>query len=294
MFSTYEWSRFFGRPFHLFIFRRQMITLRFASTGPGRNIVIGADTYYGAQIERSAIKQTVERAKDKITIKMPFLLDAAGALARGEALPITQPLGHWWRPHIPSDQIHVTCLAGHHGDPDPPEVEWLGWAVQPEFSDVELSLGCDPNPPHGEGRNQGPKWQKACWKTVHSTGIRGCNLDPAVSSVAATLGDVDGLTLTAPEFSAAPFPLAGGTLYWTRSDGLEEERPILSHSGTTIKILWGGAELEEGLNVVAEANCPGTFAACGARRPDPELHYGGALFKPVKDPTVGGSMSWQL
>ena len=150
MFSTYELSRFLGRPYHLFIFRRQNVVLRFASTGPGRSITIGADTYVGAQIERSAIEQTVERAKDKIKIKVPHLLDAAGALARGEDLPITQPLGWWWRPYIPSDPIHVTCLAGHHGDTDPPIVEWMGWAVQPEYTDLELVLTCDPNHPAGE------------------------------------------------------------------------------------------------------------------------------------------------
>jgi hypothetical protein len=291
MFDTFEFSRFAGRPFHLFIFRRQMVSVRLASTGPGHDILIGEHTYVGAQIERSAIQQTVERAKDKIKIKFPHLLDVAGAVARGETLPVTQGLGGWWRPYIPSDDIHVTCMAAHHGQIEPPKIEWMGWAVQPEFSDLELVLTCDPNSPAAESRNQGAKWQKGgCYKAVYSTGIRGCNLDPVPLTVVGALTDVDGLTLTAAEFAGSVFPLTGGTLYWTRTDGIEEERPIMAHSGTSVQILWGGAELAPGLSVSARPNCPGTWAACEER--DNTINAGIAMFKPVKDPTSGVSMSW--
>lgn len=361
--------RFGARPVHLFIFRRQSLTLRFASTGPGRDFEAGGQVYLGAQIERDAIKQTAERAKDKLKIRMAHLLDPAAP-----ELPITQALGAWWRPHIPSDPIHVTCLATEHGATEPPRVEWSGWAIQPAYTDTQLEITCDPNSPHGEAVNQGAKWQRACFKTVYSTGPRGCNLpadgyrvpatltgvagedltaaefadplrtfvgghvewpdplDPEVTlrraivahsgttiTVADDAGDlaaddevvaftkgfwvhgevaedgVAGLTLTVPEFIGTEFTLLGGTLYWTRSDGLREERPIMAHDNATgaVTLLWGGAELADGLPVSALPNCPGTWAACAARRPDPELHYGGAIYKPVRDPIIQGvSMSW--
>ncbi|HIY72248.1 MAG TPA: DUF2163 domain-containing protein, partial [Candidatus Luteimonas excrementigallinarum] len=163
--------RFGARPLHLFIFRRQHVTVRFASTGPGRDFVSGGHTYLGAQIERDAIKQTAERAKDRLKIRMAHLLDPAAP-----EYPITQALGGWWRPYIPSDPIHVTCLATEHGAVTPPRVEWSGWAIQPAYTDTELELTCDPNSPHGDAVNQGAKWQRACFKTVYSTGPRGCNL----------------------------------------------------------------------------------------------------------------------
>lgn len=283
--------RFGARPVHLFIFRRQSLTLRFASTGPGRDFEAGGHTYLGAQIERDAIKQTAERAKDKLKIRMAHLLDPAAP-----ELPITQALGGWWRPHIPSDPIHVTCLATEHGATAPPRVEWSGWAIQPAYTDTELELTCDPNSPHGDAVNQGAKWQRACFKTVYSKGPRGCNLDEEDFKIEGVLeADAEGLTLAAPEFIGTEFTLLGGTFYWERPDGLREERPIMAHNNDTgqIQILWGGEGLVEGAQVVAVPNCPGTWAACAARRPDPELHYGGAIYKPVKDPILDGvSMSW--
>lgn len=285
-FDDYELSRWLGKPLHLFQVIRQGTTLRFANAD--RDVVVGGFTYVAANISRSEIRQTVERAKDRLKLTMAYLLNP---VPPAEGFPSTQVAGDWWRPFIPSDPIKVVCLATHHGDTDPPIIEWMGWAAQPEFSDTELVLTLDPNPPGGENRNQGAKWQKGgCYKTVYSTGIRGCNLDPVPLTVAGALTDVDGLTLTAAEFTDSVFPLTGGTLYWTRTDGIQEERPIMAHSGTTVQILWGGAELAPGMAVSALPNCPGSWAACEAR--GNTINAGIAMFKPVKDPTSGVSMSW--
>lgn len=279
--------RFGARPVHLFIFRRQSLTLRFASTGPGRDFAAGGHTYLGAQIERDAIKQTAERAKDKLKIRMAHLLDPAAP-----ELPITQALGAWWRPHIPADPIQVMCLDHQAGSSDPPKVVWMGWAVQPAFSDTELELTCDPNPPAGAMGNQGAKWQRACWKTPYSTGLRGCNLDPLDYEFEAELESVDGLTLQAPEFATSEFSLVGGAITWIRPVGgleIEEERPIMSHNGDKITILYPGAGLAESLTVTAIPTCPGTWADCEAR--GNTINYGGAIYKPVGNPD-GESMSW--
>lgn len=361
-FNPADWM---ASPVHLFIFRRQGTVLRYASGT--RDVVVGDHTYLAATIERDPIRQTSERAKDTLKIRAAYLLDPEA----GE-YPSTQALGDFWRPYIPSDPVHVTCLATTHGAIDPPRVEWMGWATQPVFSDSQLELNCDPNPPHGDAANQGPKWQRACFKTVYSTGPRGCNLPPDGYEVPATLsavdgvdltadafgnpkrsfvggrvewvdavdpevihsrdilghvgttitvaddaGDlapesevvaytrgfwergevaaVDGLTLTVPEFAGTEFTLLGGALHWVRADGIREERPIMAHDQATgaVAILWGGEDLEVGTDVAVLPNCPGTWAACAARRPDPQLHYGGAIYKPVRDPiTQGVSMSW--
>jgi hypothetical protein len=69
----------------------------------------------------------------------------------------------------------------------------------------------------------------------------------------------------------------------------------MAHDNATgaIQILWGGEDLAVALAAIAVPNCPGTWAACAARRPDPENHYGGSVYKPVRDPIVDGvSMSW--
>ena len=135
MFDAFETSRFLGRPVRLFVFTRQALVWRFASAD--RDIVIGADTYLAAQIERDEIKQTAERAKDKLGIRFAYLRDPD---APAEIIPSTQTLGDNWHPYPPSDTVSVRCLATHYGDTDPPAVEWIGVVTQPKFSDVELEL----------------------------------------------------------------------------------------------------------------------------------------------------------
>jgi len=364
MFETFELSRFLGRPVRLFVFLRQGLVWRFC-TAP-QDLTIGGVTYLAAQIDRSEIRQTIERAKDKINITMAYLRDPAAP-----AYPSTQSLGDNWHPYTPSDTIRVVCLATHIGDTDPPVVEWMGIVSQPEFTDVELTLTCEPGTAIALALQQGPKWQKGCWKTVYSTGLRGCGLIPggipvpttvssvsgsdvivseftdpgralvggtarwttpeefagegpvphkanitAVAGTTITLDDVTGLatdvaitlysvgiqtetTLTAvaglqvtsADFADSPLTLAGGWMQWTRTDGMIERRTINAHDGDTITLLYGAADLSVGLDVIAVPGCEQTWAACVERFQDPENHYGGAIYKPVKSPQED-SMSW--
>src|SRR5690606_22891137 len=156
--------------------------------------------------------------------------------------------------------------------------------------DAELELTCSPNSGRADAANQGPKAQRACFKTVYSTGIRGCNLVEDDFKIAGTLTAVDALMLTAAEWIGTPFTMQGGTFYWTRAAGIVEERPIVAHDQATgtIQILWNGEGLAEDVEAIAVPNCPGTWAACAARRPDPENHYGGSVYKPVRDPILEG------
>jgi hypothetical protein len=284
MSDTFELSRFLGRPVRLFRFERQGLVWRFCNAP--KNLTIGGFTYIAAQIDRSEIRQTVERAKDKITVTFPYLRDPGAS-----EFPTTQAFGDNWFPYPPSDGVRVICMTTHIGDTNPPKVEWTGIVTQPQFTDVELTLTCEPGTATARTVNQGPKWQKGCWKTVYSTGPRGCGLDPDAFAVTAAIDSVDGLTLTADAFGTAPLPLAGGWIEWTRSDGLVERRSIRSHSGTSIVVWYGATDFAGGLSVVARPSCEQTWDACAARFADPENHYGGAIYKNIK-PATGESMSW--
>lgn len=285
MFDAFETGRFLGRPVRLFVFTRQALVWRFASAD--RDIVIGADTYLAAQIERDEIKQTAERAKDKLGIRFAYLRDPD---APAEIIPSTQTLGDNWHPYPPSDTVSVRCLATHYGDTDPPAVEWIGVVTQPKFSDVELELTCEPDNGLARARNQGPKWQRGCWKTVYSEGLRGCNLDPDAFKVDAVLSAASGLTIAADEFASAPLPLDSGYVTWEREDGLIERRSITRHVGNTLTLHYGATDLAVGVAVTARPGCPRTWAACAAR--GNTLNYGGSVYKPVKNPMDGVSMSW--
>lgn len=280
-FEAFETSRFGGRPVRLFVFQRQGLIWRYCAAD--RDLVIDGQTYLAAAIDRSEIQQTAERAKDDITITLPYLRDPGAAL-----LPATQALGNNWHPYIPGDRVSVTCLAAHIGDTGAPAVEWSGIVTQPRFTDTELKLICEPGPAIAKARNQGPKWQRGCWKTVYSTGLRGCNLALDAFDVADTLSAVAGLSVTAAAFATAPLALDGGWLEWT-SGGLVERRSIMAHSGDTVTLLYGAAALAAGLAVTARPGCPRTWAACEAR--GNTINYGGSVYKPVKDPTQA-PMSW--
>lgn len=278
-------SRFGNREVRLFRFELGGLIWLFAQAD--RNVMAGSSYWIGAGIERDEIKQNSERAQDKLKIRMDYLRDPNAPVA---LLRPTQVLGDVWHPYVPSATVRVSCFtlttAGEllH--------DWSGEVRQPKFTDTELELTCVPGNARAEARNQGLKFQRSCTKTPYSTGIRGCNLNPDDFRIDAVLSGASGLTLTAAAFADAPLSLLQGWLTWTRSNGIVERRTIVEHSGSSVRLLYGGAELASGLAVSVLPNCPGTFAACAARREDPELHYGGAIYEPVENPYEGGSMSW--
>lgn len=230
MSESMELSRFQGKPYRLFLFQCQGLTLGRFCTAASDQTPADGHTYLAAQIERSEIKQTVERAKDKITIRFAYLRDP-----NAPEFPVTQSLGDFWHPYAPSDEIRVICMASHIGSPDAPQVEWMGIVTQPKFTDTELTLTCEPGPATPRARNQGPKWQRSCWKTPYSTGPRGCNMLPAGIPVTATLTGVSGNDITAAEFVDQDRPFVGGRVEWV--DGVTPRTAnITAHSGTTLTL----------------------------------------------------------
>ena len=280
-------SRFSRRDVHLFLFRRQGQTWRYSTSD--RNRAFGGFTYLGAgsQIERDAIRETSESAKDRLKIRLAHVLDPAAA-----ELPVTQSLGGLWRPYIPSDPISVVCMTAQIGSATPPRVEWMGEVSGAAYSDVEVELSCEQGNGYERARNQGAKWGRGCWKTPYSTGPRGCNLDPEEFRVSGVATTVDGLVVTSPAFAASTFSLRSGAVSWVGPAGVVEERVIVAHDGDTVKLLYSGAGLAPGVALSALPSCEQNWTACSLRRPDPELHYGGAIYKPAKSPMNGESMSW--
>lgn len=291
-FDTLERARFGGRPVRLFRFQIQGAVWWFAQATSDVT-TLGGIVWTAAQIDRDPVRQTSERAKDSLKIRMPYLRDPNAPLID---LPATQAIGDLWHPYIPSSRVQVMCFSHHHGSADAPVLDWSGEVAQPEYTDVQLELTCTPGIAITEAKNQGPLWQRACWKVTYSVGLRGCNLDPADFLIPATLDTVTGLTLTAAAFATAPFSLMQGQLQWTRtliahngSIDIIESRTIISHAGATVQIAYGGLELAPALEVNGLPDCPRTWAACVER--NNTINFGGAIYKPVENPE-GQSMSW--
>lgn len=294
MFDVLQKSRFGGKPARLYRFELQGAVWWFAQADRDLDPPGGA-TYREAKIDRDEIKQTNEPAKDKLKIRFAYLRDPNASLAD---IPSTQDFGDLWHPYVPSDQVKVMCLEWHVGSAEAPKVMWTGFVAQPQFTDVELELTCVPSIAIGEAKNQGPKNQRACWKVPYSTGLDGCNLDPADFEVPGAIAGVAGFTVTVPAFASAPFSLLQGEFRWPRTitahNGtieILERRTITAHDGADVKLLYGGLGLAAAV-VGALPTCPGTWDACAARRDDPQNHYGGDFYKPVKNPYDGEAMSW--
>ncbi|KRG65801.1 hypothetical protein ABB27_14615 [Stenotrophomonas terrae] len=276
-------ERFGRKPIHLFVFTRQHLTWRYCTADC--DLDIGGNIYLSAQIERGEIKQTVERAKDKLTITFSYLLDPAAL-----EYPTTQLLGDNWFPNIPDDSVSVICMAYDAASGDPPMVEWMGIAIQPKFTNATIEMICEPTNGLSRARGQGMKWQRTCPKTPYSKGLRGCNLSREAFMVGGVVTSVTTAGITVAEFAGAPFSLGGGFVTWMRGDGLVQRRSITGHAGATVALLFGAADVPVGAVISAWPTCPRTWAACLARANT--LNYGGSIYKPVKNPLDGVSMSW--
>lgn len=293
-FDLLQLSRFGGRPVRLYRFQLQDAIWWLAQAASDIETPGGA-SWRAATIGRSDIKQTPEAGKDPLKIRMAYLRDPFADPTR---IPVTQSLGDLWHPYIPSDRVKVTCFDWMYGDTDPPRMTWSGEVADPVFTDVQLELTCEPWDSIGEARGQSPRSQRACPKVPYSTGKFGCHLVRDEFYVPGTVTAVDGLTLTVPEFAAAPLSLLQGEFSWSRTVtahngeiAITERRTIMAHDGASVRLLYGGLGLDAvDLACTGLPGCEGTYEACGAR--NNTINHGGAPHKPIKNPYDGQSLTW--
>ncbi|MFC6349817.1 DUF2163 domain-containing protein [Stenotrophomonas sp. CW117] len=280
MFDLRELSRFFNQPVHLFRFAMGPLSWHFTTSDVA--IVLGDEEYLPCGISRSAIRETVERAKNNITITMPYALDPAAP-----EKPVTQSFGDIWRPYPPSQRVMVTCMALHRGDTDV-QVEWMGNVLQPEFTDTSLKLTCAPTIARHRAKGGGRRVQRACELTVYGQGLGQCNLLKEAFAVPVTVTAVSGLLVTAPGLSASTLSLEGGFVEWTLPSGLVESRTVMAHSGDVIELDYGAFALAPGLELIAYPGCPHTWAACEERGNTD--NYGGFIYLTSKNPWSGNPL----
>jgi len=250
MFEFFELSRFLARKVALYRFERDGLVLRFNSSD--RDLTIAGHLYLAARgISHSAVRDTsTSDKKAQLTVTAPYLLDALA-----DELPVTQPLGNWWRPYPPSQRVLVTVMTTHLGDPDEQvNIEWMGRVVGPSFGRTEMRLTCDPSYRSGRMSGSIPRMQRGCGVALYSRGLGMCNLNPEPLPVAAVLDAVEGPAISAAVFQAPPRPFtggAGGAVAWTDVDNVLQARPIVAHNGVTLTLGGEPHELSAGAAVTA-------------------------------------------
>jgi hypothetical protein len=267
-FDARETSLDQGEPITWFVFMRGSVSWRYCSAD--RDMVIGGNTYTAAPISRSAITTGSERRKLNITITLPKDL----------------PVAANWRPYASCETIALTVGSIHYGD-TVGVVEWVGRVTAPQFNGGTLTLTAEPTRSAALRPGLKRAWQRGCPLALYSQGRGQCNVNKAARALPATLTVVTGLTLTATAFGTLPSGrLAGGFIEWNRaSDGLLEVRSISSHSGSSIDIDFGAADLAAALAVTAYPGCNQTWADCTYYSNTD--NYGGDLFLPEQNPYAG-------
>jgi hypothetical protein len=103
---------------------------------------------------------------------------------------------------------------------------------------------------------------------------------------------INGLQVTVPAAAGAPFPLLGGDVQWTRTNGVVERRSIVNvdSSGTVLTLHYAGPDLAVGTVLHARPGCDNSWDAWASR--GRSLDYGGSVYMPVASPYDGQSMSW--
>ncbi|MEI7036429.1 phage BR0599 family protein [Fulvimonas yonginensis] len=252
-----------GQPLKLFRFTRA--NLSWFYTNADRAITYNGDTYLPTAISHDKIKDGGDSQQRTIKISLPKDLEVAAN----------------WRPYPPADPIMVTIWTQHVGEVDY-LVDWIGRLTSPQFDDTKLILSSEPSQTRNKRGGRSRIWQRPCDLVLFSQGNGLCNVDRAAHALPATLTAVDGLSLTAAEFANVPNGrLAGGWIEWPRSDGLIERRSINSHSGTTIVVTYGAADLAPNLAVTAYPGCSGSWADCAYFNNTP--NFGGELWIPGRD-----------
>ncbi|WP_039731437.1 phage BR0599 family protein [Pseudoxanthomonas sp. GW2] len=279
MFKLRELSRFLGRPVQLVRF--DLGPLSWGYTAGDTPVELDGLTYVPSGISVSAVRETTEVAKNRVTITLPIALDP-----NAPNPPPTQAFAGIWRPYPPARKVIATVMSMHRGDADAEVVvNWRGRVAQPEFTDTLLTLTCNNTRARHRGAGGGHRCQRACDLVVYGQGPGECNLDKDLFAIPFTLTAASGLTITAPEFGTSSLPMDGGWVEWMRPDGLIEERTIMAHSGDTLTLEYGAADLAEGLEGTAWPGCAHNWEACAAR--DNTDNYGGVFHLPTKNPWSG-------
>lgn len=267
-FSLRELSLFAGEPIGLFRFARGNLVRRYA-TGD-TDVELGGELFVApGGVSRSAIQDSSQRAKNRLTITLPIDLDIVS----------------WWAPYPSAQRVLVTCLSMHAGDTDF-AVEWTGRVVSPKFYDTKFELVCEPSRSVTKSRGSNLRWQRGCPLPLYSQGIGMCNVDPEEHKVVGELISLTGLALKAAEIAALPVArLTGGFIRWVRPDGELDYRTIMAHLGDTIFLDYGSDAMPVGTEVEFFPGCKHTWEDCGYF--ENQDNYGGVLTIPVKSPHDG-------
>lgn len=257
-----------GAPIFYYDFIRGTTHWRYNTSPTTR--AFGGYPYYSANITHGNIQQGSDRALDMLPVTMPSDTDVVDN----------------WRPFAPNDPVGLTIYELHDGETTP-IVRWIGKIIEPEFQPGEVTFACEPSSTTGERSGLSQAWQPGCPHVLYKQGHGLCNADRASKEIEATLTDVTGATVTAPEFGvySVGSKLRGGFIEWVTPGGWTERRTVIAQAGNVLTLFYP-ADLTNGMDVIGVPGCRHDWADCNDFH-DNAPNYGGDPFGPRRSPFDG-------
>lgn len=240
-FDTVDAADLGGQPLYLLDFYRQ--TKHWRYTTADRPMTNQSQVFNPAAITVPSFKQSQELKQQTLTITAPRDIDVVSQ----------------YRTTPPADAVNLTIWAMHYVDNEP-VVVWLGRVVSPKWVNSTVQIACEPISTAMRSTGLRLRWCRNCPYALYGVG---CNVDFNAHRVPAKLTAVNGFTLTADAFASLPNGrFAGGYVEWLDADGIVDRRSIDAHTGTSITVAFGSADLAPGLAVSAYPGCNHTMNDC--------------------------------
>lgn len=229
-----------SEPYELYLF--QTTGLNFALTNSPDPITHLAQVYAPTTITRTECEISNEVVSGQIKIYIPN----------------DHPLAELLIPYLPTAPIAVTIFGAHFGDAEV-VVLFTGEVASARFTD-ECELTCNSAQYLLQRKIPQQLYQAPC---SHIFGDAGCGADLGLHTYSGTISAIDstGTILTIPAFASIPDPLTGGYLKHGN-----DYRMIVSHSGSTVKLISAITGLGVSAAISGVAGCNLDFSAC--------QHYG--------------------
>lgn len=256
-----------ARPVQLYEFSRGAQRWRY--TNAGLDVVQDSQVFHRTFIKDDGIRQTGEASADALNIDVAIDLELLGLYAV----------------YPPSTPIELTIWDKDLGDPAA-LVKWVGLV-----SDVTLKrragtarLVCRPLSSEQDNTGLRLVWGRQCPYALYDAS---CRAEKERFRTTAVLTSASGISITAGPFGAHPDGwFTGGFVEWEAVSGAVEQRGVDHHVGTTLTLLGGSLELENGLQVRAYPGCSRTVSVCDSKFGNVE-NYGGVPALPGRSPFDG-------
>jgi hypothetical protein len=244
-FDSLEKSQASGIPWE--IYRFETTGAVFLLTSADVAIEYLGDTYISTTLRREEMEETAEVDSGMIKVYIPS----------------AHPLAQLFLPGLPPAPVQLTAFAGHFGDTEVVTF-YVGSVASSLFTD-ECELTCRSDKYILNRKIPKELYQGLC---NHVFGDPGCGINLALHTYAGAVSAIDstGTLITVPAFGSIPDSLKSG--YFILGNTV---RAILAHTGDTIRLMSGIANLTVGAACSAVAGCAHTYPACSGYNNTPNF-----------------------